>query len=232
MVFHRIHPHLPTLLTAVVAASACSGGVVGEPLGQEGAHEHGVAAVSMVVEGAEATVAFRAPSGDLWGFERRPRSDEEVDARSRALANLEAGLIAALGLDARLGCTVRAVRWSGAAIAPADHDESPESDESTGASDDEHDHAHAHDASEQGHGDGHQHEDDHDHQDHSTDDHDHGSDAEAEFEIACDAPLAGTQLALDFSRFFETIERVDLQVVSESQQFGRRVAAGGTRIRL
>jgi len=232
MVSDRIPPHLPTLPVVLVAVSACSGGVVGEPLGQEGAHEHGVAAVSMVVEGAEANVVFRAPSGDLWGFERPPRTDEEVDVRSGALASLEDGLIAALGLDARLGCSVDTVRWSGAAIVPPDPRDSESSDESTGTSDHDHDHDHDATGSEEEHVDGHQHEDDHDDQDHGTDDHDHGSSAEAEFEISCDAPISGTQLVLDFSSLFETIERVDLQVVSESQQFGRRVAAAGTRIGL
>jgi hypothetical protein len=208
---HPRYRNVLTLVTTVVAASACSEGVVGEPLGQEGAHEHGVAAVSMVVEGAEATVTFRAPSGDLWGFERPPRSEEEADARRRALTSLEEGLIAALGIETRLGCTVRSTRWSGAASAPLVRDDA----ESDDGHEHEHEHAHAH-----------SHEDEHAHDD------DHGSDAEAEFELECEAPLAGTRLALAFSNLFETIDRLDLQIVSESQQFGRRVTADGTRIDL
>lgn len=212
---HPRYRNVFTLVTTVVAASACSEGVVGEPLGQEGAHEHGVAAVSMVVEGAEATVTFRAPSGDLWGFERPPRSEEEADARRRALTSLEEGLIAALGLEARLGCTVRSTRWSGAASAPLVRDDAE--------SDDGHEHGSDH---------GHGHQDEHSHEDEHAHDDDHGSDAEAEFELECEAPLAGARLALAFSDLFETIERVDLQIVSESQQFGRRVPADGTRIEL
>jgi len=213
------------VLTAVVAGSSCSSGVIGEPLGQEGAHEHGVAAMSMVVEGNDATLTFRAPAGDLWGFERAPRSDEEVDARRRALTSLEAGLVAALGLDTRLGCAVRAVRWSGAAVSPL----VPQGQASQNASAHAHAHAHAHghthdDEGVRSHGDGGTDEDEYEHE--------HGSDAEAEFEITCEAPLAGTRLTLGLADLFENIERVDLQIVSESQQFGRRVPARGTRIGL
>lgn len=205
----RRSPFGKTAILSVLplALAACSG-EIGEPLGQEGAHEHGVADVSMVVEGASATVVFTAPSGDLWGFEHAPENAEDRELRSEALSLLERSLVQALGLDVDLGCQVTSVEWSGAA-APLEDEAEPGED-------------------------GHEHEDDdHEHEEDGDEHEDHGgSDAVGAFDLTCERPLAGSSLSLAFSEIFEALDRIDLQVVSEERQLGRRVPAQGTEIEL
>jgi len=201
------------LLLSLACADARGTGPGYEPLGQRGAHEHGVAALDIAVDGALATVFLRAPAGDLFGFEHQARTEQEREQRVLALRRLESGLVAMLGLDA-LGCTVRAstVENSGADH-PVQH---PEHAHDPHPHDDG-----AHGAAQTPDPDGHGEHDSHE-----------GAEFEAEFTLACDAPLGGTDLTLDFRSAFPAIEKLDLQVLSERTAFGQRVPATGTRIAL
>jgi len=210
------------LLFSLACSDARGTGAVYEPLGQRGAHEHGVAALDMAVDGALATVFLRVPAGDLFGFEHQPRTEQERQQRALALDRLESNLVVMLGLDG-LGCVVSASSVAGVgAEVDADH-----AAQHTDHAHDAHQHdAHQHDA--------HQHDDAAHGADDGTDEHgDHeGAEFEAEFTLACDAPLGGTELALDFRSAFPAIEKLDLQVLSERTTFGQRVPASGTRIAL
>jgi hypothetical protein len=102
-------------VAALLTLAGCGSGPPGEPLGQEGAHEHGVADLSIVADGPGATVAFQVPAGDILGFEGgEPTAEERASARE-VLRRLESELPAMLGLPEELGCRVAAVSWRGAA---------------------------------------------------------------------------------------------------------------------
>lgn len=74
---------LITVLT--LAAGACSAGstedgppvVEGEPIGVQGAHEHGVASMGLAVDGSVVTLDLEIPGSALFGFEHAPRTDDE-----------------------------------------------------------------------------------------------------------------------------------------------------------
>lgn len=214
---------------------ACGSEMIGEPLGQDGAHEHGIAAVGIIVDGQSATVDFRAPAADLWGFEHPPESQEEIQARDAALAALEAGIVEVIGFAPRLGCRMISTRWDGAAILTAAIGEHREA---ASSGDESHDHGH-HEHSDDHHGAEDDHPDEGGHHDeegahHDEEDHhDHASsNVIAEFDIQCSEALAGSRLTLAVADLFESIEKVDLQAVSEASQFGRRVPARGSSIEL
>lgn len=218
---------LPCLLLLAPLACESESGPQGEPLGQEGAHEHGVADVSLVAEGQGATVSFRAPAGDLYGFEGGEPTQDEREVARDALQRLESSMVAMLGIPAELGCRVTEVSWSGAAeevLAPVESGGGEGDTEPDGGADQEHDHDHDHGSAggEEESQAGEAEEDDaHGH-----------SDVIGDFSIACSEALAGATLRLAFTDHLEAIEKIDLQTVSTDRQFGRRVPASGVRIRL
>lgn len=207
--------YTPVLLV-MVSLSACGGGDPGAPLGQDGAHEHGVADLSLVVDGTEVSVLFQAPAGDILGYEGGEPGEEELAAAREALRGLESNLVAMLGIPEQLECRVVGVSWEGAAH---------EVLEATGAEGD---------VDEEG-SEGDQAADDHegeDHEDHGEEDEGGHSDLIADFTITCGAPLEGSSLVLAISDYLEGIEEVDLQAISEGNQVGRRVSASGTEVDL
>ena len=224
----RIGPRLRPLLACalLVAPLACGSDPQGEPLGQEGAHEHGVADVSLVVEGREATVFFRLPAGDLFGFEGGEATQEEREVARAALEGVESSLVAMLGIPAELGCRVTEVSWSGAAEGVLDPGGpgggDGEESETTPAEEATHDHGEA------------DHEHDHEGESGEDGEHDDGghSDVIGDFDLACAETLEGVTLRLAFTEYVETLEKIDLQAVAADRQFGRRVPASGARVGL
>ncbi|CAN5771257.1 DUF2796 domain-containing protein [soil metagenome] len=194
--------------------NGCGGGEESpRPLGQEGAHEHGVARVDLAVDGDLATVVFRAPAAEVYGFERAPVSDEQRERRRAGLEDVEARMGEALLFDPALGCEVE-IRERGWQM-----------EEGGPVSEDRHDHDHGHD-------------DDHNQQDHTQQDHTPPSngdgghlDVEAVFDVRCQAPLPGTRLRLAVGEVFPGIVDVDLQVVS-GRTFGGRYGASGAEVEL
>lgn len=74
-----------------------------------GAHEHGVARLSLVQEDTTITLGFESPLDSLVGFEHAPRTDQQKQALRQARAVLEnAGSVVAL--PAAAGCAVTSVR--------------------------------------------------------------------------------------------------------------------------
>lgn len=93
--------------TALTLGGAASAG----PAAAEGAHEHGVAELELVVDGDLLAVDFETPLANLVGFERAPRSEAE----RRLLATTAERLHNPLGLvepSPGAGCRVEAVELS------------------------------------------------------------------------------------------------------------------------
>ena len=192
----RTASRFPLAFLAAMTVAACASGPGDEPLGQDGAHEHGVADVSILVDGAAATVAFEGPSGDLTGVEGDPETEEERAAVAEVVAILEARIVEMLGIPEDLGCRVEAARWDDVAEEVTEPD--------TG-------------------------EEDHDHEPGEAHEHE---DLVGEFDLVCAEPLSGVTLVPDVTRYFPAIGKLDLQLVSGTRQFGRRIPASGYRLEL
>jgi hypothetical protein len=68
------------------------------------AHVHGVAEINIAVEGAKATVEFRAPAESVMGFEHEAKSESDRKKRDAALEQLRAKRDQMVLFDAKLGC--------------------------------------------------------------------------------------------------------------------------------
>jgi hypothetical protein len=215
------------LLLAAGCGASEEADTVGEPLGAEGAHEHAVARLDLSVEGNRALIAFHAPAQAVYGFEREPRTDEELAARDQALLDLEQRIGEMVRFESGLQCSFRPIGVSHA-------------DELGIQQDHDHGDGHQHaDSAGHAHGDGHQHGDDYQHG-HGPDyvpQHDHHQDeghrdVVADFEVTCAAPLSGTRVRIDVGLVFPAVERVDLRLVSEERQVGVRLPAIASTMRL
>lgn len=87
------------------------------PAAAHKAHVHGLAQLSVALDGPVLSITLEAPLDGLVGFERAPRTDAERKAASAALARLRDGA----GLfkpDAAAGCTLAAARVSAPVLEP------------------------------------------------------------------------------------------------------------------
>lgn len=184
-------------LIALIAAAPA----IAEDTRQLGAHEHGVGALNIAVEGTTVTMEFEAPGADIVGFEYAAESAEDRAAIDTAVATLARPLdLFVMPVDA--ACTVT---QASAEL------------ESEDAHDDHGDHAeHA----------GHEAHDDHDdHAGHAHDDHDdhaeHADGAQhtefhAAYTLDCAKPEALTEITFAYFDTFENAREVEVQIVSAS----------------
>jgi Protein of unknown function (DUF2796) len=68
------------------------------------AHVHGVAEINIAVDGAKATVEFRAPAESLMGFEHEAKSESDKKKRDAALEQLRMKRDQMVLFDPKLGC--------------------------------------------------------------------------------------------------------------------------------
>jgi hypothetical protein len=68
------------------------------------AHVHGVAEINIAVEGAKATVEFRAPAESVMGFEHEAKSASDKKKRDAALELLQTSRDQMILFDPKLGC--------------------------------------------------------------------------------------------------------------------------------
>jgi hypothetical protein len=88
------------------------------------AHTHGVAMLSVAIDGADLTVFLESPLDSLVGFEHRPRTAGQRQAADTALARIR-DVAAWLSLPAVAGCTVTTMTVDDAAFQPAPANSSP-----------------------------------------------------------------------------------------------------------
>jgi hypothetical protein len=99
-------------MLAALAICACTGNATDDhtearnsgALGNEGAHEHGIARLNIAVDGNVATIELHAPGQTLYGFEGEPASAAQGDERDRALDLLRNDFHSLFVFDTRLGC--------------------------------------------------------------------------------------------------------------------------------
>ncbi|MEM9012386.1 MAG: DUF2796 domain-containing protein [Pseudomonadota bacterium] len=198
-----------TALT-LLASTLLAVPALAEEARQLGAHEHGVGALNIAIDGGSVAIEFRAPGADIVGFEYEATSAEDRAAIDAAVAQLAKPLDLFV-LPAAAACSV--TQASATLVSDDDHDHGEEAHDAQAHDD------HAHD--DHGH-------DDHAHDDHAHDDHahgDHGHDEaadarhtefHADYTLTCGEPSAIDQITFAYFEMFENALELEVQVVSDS----------------
>ncbi|WP_370402417.1 zinc uptake protein ZrgA [Sulfitobacter sp. JB4-11] len=155
------------------------------------AHEHGVGALNIAIDGSTVAMEFHAPGADIVGFEYAAKSDADIAAIDAAIARLKAPLDLFMMADAA-ACSVTEARAE------------LESEESH----DEHDEDHKDDHAEEGH-------DDHDGHDDHAEDAGH-TEFHAEYTLDCENPAALTQITFAYFEAFPNAKEVEVQIITTS----------------
>ncbi|WP_299954150.1 DUF2796 domain-containing protein [uncultured Roseobacter sp.] len=184
------------LLLAVNAAPALA-----EDTRQLDAHEHGVGALNIAIDGTTVAMEFHAPGADIVGFEYAAESEADRAAVDAAVATLARPLDLFV-LPAAAACSV--TQASAELESEQAHDD--------------HDH-HDHDAHKD-HDDHAEHSGHEDHAEHS----DHAAHAEeaghsefhAEYTLTCADPTALTEISFAYFDTFENARELEVQVIAGS----------------
>lgn len=193
--------------------------VEGDPIGVQGAHEHGVASLGLAVDGSVVTLDLEVPGDALFGFEHRPRTDEERATVQAALDRLRADGGDLVAFDASLQCSFGSVEIL----------EAPSSESEDHAGEDHHAEGADHDPADH-HPDG-QHDPthhpegmpDHDHEEGGDHDEAEHSEVHASITWTCAASPEGFPARLAVSELLPAAELVDLTVITSKGQAGARV---------
>ena len=208
-----------TFAFIVVAASASA-----QENRELAAHEHGVGALDIAVEGNEVTMALRVPGADIVGFEYAAKTDEDRAAIEAGLATLSRPLDLFV-LPAAAECAV--IEVAAELEAEEGHEEHAVHDNDAHAHDDhgDEDHAHGEEASEehghedQAHGDEDHASEAHTEEEHAHDDHAEGAahtEFHAEYRLTCGDAGALAEIDFDYFDAFENAREVEVQIVSGS----------------
>lgn len=157
------------------------------------AHEHGVGALNIAIDGTTVVMEFHAPGADIVGFEYAAESDADLAAIDAATATLGAPLDLFVMPD-EAGCAVT--------VAQAELE--------GGVDHDEHDAEHHDDHAEDEH-------DDHGDEDHAE----HADEAghtefHAEYALTCDDPDALSAITFAYFDRFPNAKEVEVQVITAS----------------
>lgn len=169
---------------------------------QHGAHVHGIAALSLALEGNEVEIELDSPAANIVGFEHPPSSADDQAALDKAIATLNDGDSLFRFNDAA-GCRMESAEVSSELLDDdhEDHDdhethdghEAHSDEETEGHQDEEHKGEHAHE------GEAH-------------------SDIEAAYRFECDTPDKLTALTVELFEAFPGMEKIEVQYVVESKQ--------------
>jgi len=163
------------------------------------AHEHGVGALNIAVDGRAVAMEFEAPGADIVGFEHPATNAADRAAIDAAVSALAAPLDLFVLPDAA-GCSV--TRASASLLdGHDDHDHEEHADH------DDHD--------------DHDHQDDHAHDEHHDEHAEHAEEGEhtefhAEYMLDCAHPEELTRMTFAYFDRFENAREVDVQVVTGS----------------
>jgi len=190
--------------------------VEGDPVGVVGAHEHGVARLSLAVDSAEIHMMLDVPGDVLFGFERAPRTDEERTLVAKRVGALESGLASAVVLPAGLGCRAAGPVQLEGVPDPADagehagEEEHEESDDNTHGEDTHDEHTHDEEGQHEG-----------------AEPEDHAGDhleVTAEVTLTCERSPEGAEATLAILDLLPELELVDLTVLTSKGDAAARVA--------
>lgn len=105
---------LPRVATHVLAWTALA---LATPALANKAHQHGVASLTVAVDGQQVNIVLDAPLDGFLGFERAPRTDAERRAAADLLARLRQPA-SLFSLDAAAACTPGAVMLQAPVLEP------------------------------------------------------------------------------------------------------------------
>ncbi len=200
--------HAFSLLALVAAMPALA-----DDTRQLDAHEHGVGALNIAIDGTTVAMELHAPGADIVGFEYAAESDADLAAIDAAVATLSAPFDLFVLPDAA-ACTVTTAEAK--LESEDDHDAHGHDDH-----DEEHHEDHA-DDKDHGH-------DEHEHGDHGDEDHaEHAEDAghtefHAEYTLTCDNPDALSEITFAYFDTFPNAKEVEVQIITASGAQGYEV---------
>ena len=193
--------HALSLFALVAAVPALA-----EDTRQLDAHEHGVGALNIAVEGTTVAMEFHAPGADIVGFEYAAESEADRAAVDAAVATLATPLNL-FEMPAAAECTV--TQASAELESEEDHHDHAEA-----ATHDEHadhdDHAEHDEHAE--HADGH---DDHAAHDDHADEAGH-TEFHAEYTLTCANPEALTEITFAYFETFENARELEVQIITSA----------------
>ena len=178
-------------ITALSVSLLATGTAIGEETRELDAHEHGVGALNIAIDGKTVAMEFHAPGADIVGFEYKAESDADISKIEQAKTALsDPKNLFVVPRDAACSVTNASVE-----LENEGHD-------------DEHDHGHE----EHEHEDHAGHEDDHD--DHAGED--GHTEFHAEYAMTCENPDALTTIDFAYFSTFPNAREVEVQVVTPS----------------
>lgn len=175
------------------------------------AHEHGVGALNIAIDGTTVAMEFHAPGADIVGFEYAAESNADLGAIEAAIATLNAPLDLFVMPDAA-NCSVT------------------KAEVELDREDDHHDDEEHHEDHEEAHHEGHdkEHHDEHakhDHDGHHDHDEEHHADHadaaghtefHAEYTLTCDDTDAVTTIEFAYFETFANAKEVEVQMITAS----------------
>ena len=220
---------------------------------QHGAHEHGVAQLNIVKEGASLAIALETPAANVLGFEHLPKTKEQKHKVAEAYEVLNAPE-RLFELSVGAACRHTDTDIEGEVLAAVDHDHHKEHDHSHDDHhhDDhrdhhhdedhhkEHDHSHDEQHHEEAHKDQHDDEHHHDHGHKGHHEHDHHnlageethSDILVQYAYTCKNPSKLTTIDVLLFETFSGFEEIDAQVISSKGQQAVELTSSKKRIEL
>lgn len=162
---------------------------------QHEAHEHGVAHLNVVLEGSNLAIELSSPAANVVGFEHPPRTQAQRDQVKEARKKLEAAETLFL-VPAKV--QARLVKSSVDTNIDSDSAAASEAEHTHGPSEVDHD-------------------DEHDHEQHS--------DFKAKYHFICTKPDKLAYLDVMLFQVFPGIERIEVQILTDTGQTARELTA-------
>lgn len=173
---------------------------------QHGAHVHGLATLTLALEGNEVQIELDSPAANIVGFEHAPSSADDHAALDKAVATLKDG-DRVFKFDDEAGCRMQTATVTSELLDTGHGEHEGHTDEKAG----EH-------GAEEKEGDDHEgHAGEHEGETHS--------DIEAAYHVECDAPDKLTQLTVELFEAFPGMETIKVQYVIESKQGAAELTA-------
>lgn len=204
----------PALLLLALAAAGSTGA---QQTREQAVHAHGTSQVTLAIVDGALELEFTAPGMDLVGFEHAPGTPQQEQAIAAANATLE-GSGDWLAFEPAGSCTVTSAdaHTHGFKAEAADEAQAQAGHGGNGGS----------------HGGGHDGDDGHDHDD-GQEGHDHaGGHGEFHLTLKGTCSTAPQALRIDLASRFPGIERIRVDLITDSVQDRVELGAGQTRVPL
>ena len=202
-----------SLIAFMIAIGATSPFLLAEESRHHEAHEHGIAHLNVALEGNDLYIELISPAANIVGFEHHPRTSEQKAAVKNAIESLKKGEDLFVLPPAARGKFVKTTVHTNI----ESHSDNDHGD----------DHTHEHDSSSKEKDD-----DQHAHAaDHQGDEPERHSEFKAEYKIVCQQPQKLEHIDAMLFRVFPGIERVKVQLLSDTRQKALELTAAQHKIK-